>query len=875
MASEAEHALPATWPFLRDLFNEVERTGQAFSNPDFDMMVHKELEGVLEECHYSGVWIPIRDRSGSIAGFYNSIYEITRFKIMERRSRLLGRIAALPDFHKRTAWQHILEALEPFEKDIPLLALYSAVIEERPQSEVYVLKLEGTLGTDASHPATPSTLHLHDEDDGFLSKLRAAKASGEPVFIDVDQANPPAYLHGIKWRGFGDVPHVILVAPLFVTGILGGFIIAGLNPRRPFNEDHKQFALDLNRVAIGAVAGSISFEQAMARESRLTQQVTERERFIRKLAEIATVGIYSLTTEGVISWANPMFYELTGVSSRDEDNHGLFQADSVIEEDRPLAVNAMGDAIKHHKSTVLELRQKLKWTPPGVDTPEPRQILVSIVPNVINGVVENIIGCITDIKAIKWSEKLQTQAAEAALEAKKRQERFIDTTSHEMRNPLSALMQSADGIGSLVERARGSREQDAELMEILGDISENSSTIMFCAAHQKRIVDDVLTVSRLDSSMLTITPVLADVAVVVKQCMQMFEAEFSAFEFNASYMLESTYNDLKVSWVHCDPSRLTQVIINLITNAIKFTKTSAKREIQVKLGASTDLPAITGLQWFPSAQRQSSPEPETCTKQEVYITVQVTDTGKGISADEMSLLFKRFAQANPKTHIQYGGSGLGLFISRELTELQRGVMGAMSEPGKGSTFGFYIKARRATMLEMAGKQTSFQSPSGGPRRPPATPNTRAASTTLASGVAPKRILLVEDNILNQKVLSKQLRRLGCIVHIANHGLEALEFLRTTRFWRDNAASDGGEDLTVVLMDWEMPVMDGLSATRKMRQWEAEGVLTRHLKVIATTANAREEQVQMALQAGVVSCFVFFPCPLPAFSLSMTDPTLVL
>lgn len=100
------------------------------------------------------------------------------------------------------------------------------------------------------------------------------------------------------------------------------------------------------------------------------------------------------------------------------------------------------------------------------------------------------------------------------------------------------------------------------------------------------------------------------------------------------------------------------------------------------------------------------------------------------------------------------------------------------------------------------------------------------------------------------MLSKQLQRLGCTVHIANHGLEALEFLKRTRFWRENKGE--GEDLTVMLMDWEMPVMDGLTATRKIRELEEQELLTEHLAIIATTANARDEQVRMAYDAGVVS-----------------------
>lgn len=135
--------------------------------------------------------------------------------------------------------------------------------------------------------------------------------------------------------------------------------------------------------------------------------------------------------------------------------------------------------------------------------------------------------------------------------------------------------------------------------------------------------------------------------------------------------------------------------------------------------------------------------------------------------------------------------------------------------------------------------------------PPTPPHDRPVT----SPPSPISILLVEDNLVNQKVLSKQLQRLGYVVHIANHGMEALDFIETTRFWRAN--DDAGESIDCVLMDWEMPVMDGLACTRAIREWEKQGLLTVHLPIIATTANTRQEQVQEALDAGMVSACVLF------------------
>ena len=110
------------------------------------------------------------------------------------------------------------------------------------------------------------------------------------------------------------------------------------------------------------------------------------------------------------------------------------------------------------------------------------------------------------------------------------------------------------------------------------------------------------------------------------------------------------------------------------------------------------------------------------------------------------------------------------------------------------------------------------------------------------------VLLVEDNVVNQTILAKQLKKAGCTVTIANHGLEALERLRETRLWHTNL---DGKKMDIILMDWEMPVMDGLTCAKEIRILETTGHLVGHVEIIATTANARDEQLQMALESGIV------------------------
>lgn len=238
----------------------------------------------------------------------------------------------------------------------------------------------------------------------------------------------------------------------------------------------------------------------------------------------------------------------------------------------------------------------------------------------------------------------------------------------------------------------------------------------------------------------------------------------------------------------------------------------------------------------------------------------------------------------------YGGFGLGLFICRELAELQGGQIGLSSVPGQGTTFTFYVEARRQNSI--AAKRPSIsngelldvsnqlllndingKSCHAAPRvssidnNSPSIPNLDPQNL---------HILVVEDNKINQTVLVRQLRLLGCKVYAADHGLEAIDFLTRTSFFKapflpgsppqlhdkgkqnKNTNLENAESpipLSVVLMDLEMPIMDGLTCVRRIREMEADGTIIRHVPIIAVTANARSEQIAEAMNAGMVSCFL--------------------
>lgn len=371
----------------------------------------------------------------------------------------------------------------------------------------------------------------------------------------------------------------------------------------------------------------------------------------------------------------------------------------------------------------------------------------------------------------------------------------------------------------------------------------------------------------------------------------MFEGELETNDIAMEFRMERSYLDLKIDWVKLDPSRLLQVLINLTTNAIKFTQGQEKRTIVVSVGASEERPrgANAEVSYFPSRSKRKdlmTEDPEWGDGDEVYLQFGVQDTGRGLSEKEMTLLFQRFSQASPRTHVQYGGSGLGLFISRELTELQGGEIGVSSERGVGSVFAFYVKARKAnnfseetpiaTTISSLRRNSSNSSvtieskknSSGNAVHRSHTKTNRRRSTVTPPVTSPVpatppssidhsklKVLIVEDNLVNQKVLQKQLRNIGFMTEVANHGGEAIEALKTSTYW--SGMEGTGNDLAVILMDLEMPFMDGLTCTRRIREYEADGTIVRHVPIIAVTANARLEQIETAMAAGMVSVSMFF------------------
>ena len=882
------------WDLVKDVFATAISTGQATMKDDDCLFIQRSsLPGSLEETYFSWSIIPLVGEDGSVTGLYNPAFEKTRRKIAERRMLTLRELGektnAAPEL--KVFWEQVLKALATNELDTPFVLIYS--VSDEVDSDASSIQsnngfgmkqclLEGKLGVPDGHKAAPQQLDLRAGTQFFAQVFREAIKSDQPALLRVEDGTLDLnLLEGIEWRGFGDPCQAAVVCPIHLTGreSVLGFLVMGINPRRPYDDDYSLFVQLLSRQLATSMASVVLFEEEIARGRRAarlaaldrielseqlaarTQEAVESETRFTRMAELAPVGIFIADKVGQITYCNEKWYEISKIPKGGHAYDNWMEW--VKDEDKDMVKTLWSNLVHDTTAFSSEFRFKASWRDPNGNAGE-TWVLASAYPEQYeDGSLKVIFGSITDISRQKWAEHFEKRRVEEAVELKRQQENFIDITSHEMRNPLSAILQCADEIHTTLANFQSeNRSLHESLSNLLDNAVDSAQTIALCANHQKRIVDDVLTLSKLDSKLLVVTPCDAMPVSVAKRALKMFDGEIQTAGIQLKFEIDESMQKLAVDWVRMDPSRLLQVLINLITNAIKFTTTRDKRIITVILGATLERPHREGFRfaYFPTQQKYKdiTKTPEWGNGDKVFIHFAVEDTGRGLTEDEMKLLFIRFSQASPRTHVQYGGSGLGLFISRELVEMQGGEIGVKSKSGEGSTFAFYVKTRRST----APAEVLDQLPTIGSRKTSSSSDQKPASPSLKTPQAKctpsnsvestsMNVLIVEDNLVNQKVLKKQLHNLGYNVFIANHGEECLDQLRKSKFWANHEPD--AADLTVVLMDLEMPVMDGLTCARRIREFQQSKEITSHVPIIAVTANARGEQIETAIQAGMVSC----------------------
>lgn len=738
---------------------------------------------------------------------------------------MLNMLASVVSQNVEDVFSHILTTLETNPNDIPLAMLYR--VQEGEDSNI--LRLQGHVGLPKGHRLIIETATI-DSEEGLIPSLR--RAGSDNMVIDYDER-----FDGVSWKGWGEPSKRIVILPIASASQLFGYLIFGTNPYRPDDSICQQFTQDLGRMVSSIVSSAIDFDSNKKRQEQLEADLAFSDLKLRHLIDHACVGMCHVSTDGVMLWGNNHYYELAGQVA---DNHPERFAflDVYHDQDRPKAESIWEDLVKGADHVTAELRVKRMFTPPTGD-PEPATLQVYAFPYRDDlGYVRSVMACTTDISRLKWAQTFQARLAAEAREAKRHQEAFIDVVSHELRNPLSAIVHAADAITNAVEECQVRiRDAPQSCIEALDDSMQSAKIISECANHQKRIIDDILTLSNLDSMLLSITPVAVKPAKLVDSIVKMFAAELRMHQIAYDVTADSSLVDLGIEELRFDPSRVTQIFINLLTNAIKFVAPTKSPTLSIRIGACLSEPRSLfseDTSW--AKERKPHPDltggPEWGTGEEVYLAFSVKDSGIGLKDEEKHKIFERFRQANVITHVKYGGSGLGLFISKELTEKQGGEIGVSSVFGTGSTFGFYVKTRRVEK-----KLATVNS----------IPDSTRCTHTFSES---PHILIVEDNLTNQKILGRILEKAGCEVNIANHGLEALDTLAKQR-------------PDIVLMDLHMPVLDGFDTMRQIRNNElvgeglsghAEETAIRsdaHLPIIALSGDVLQNCFDDAIAAGAV------------------------
>mgnify|MGYP002824008203 CR=1 FL=1 len=368
------------------------------------------------------------------------------------------------------------------------------------------------------------------------------------------------------------------------------------------------------------------------------------------------------------------------------------------------------------------------------------------------------------IRAEQYAKELE-EARDEALQASKAKSDFLANMSHEIRTPLNGLI----GMSELLIRMK----LEEKPHEMVKTIHQSSKLLL-------ALLNDILDFSKIEAGYME----LEEEPFSLESCVTDVVKIFNSLAEEKGLQLKSQCDENISSYINGDATRLRQVLLNLVGNAIKFT-----HEGHVALHI-------------------------TQTAEQLHFKIE--DTGIGMPPECIKTLFDAFVQQDASTTRKYGGTGLGLSICKHLVELMGGRIWAESQPGQGSTFHFTIPYQPIDSAKLDWEEISDEEEQG------------------FATLYPLNILLVEDNEINQRVFKEMLGKLGYSVQVASHGREAICMLKTT-------------DYDVILMDMQMPVLDGPSTTIHIRQ---HFPASRQPRIVALTANIMGPQRRVCLDAGM-------------------------
>lgn len=503
--------------------------------------------------------------------------------------------------------------------------------------------------------------------------------------------------------------------------------------------------------------------------------LAESERFMRIMTDILPCMVGYWNSELRCDFANDSYLEWFGKTK--EQMHDIsireLMGDALFSKNEEYIQAALKGEQQEFERTLTKADGSTGYT------------RVHYIPDLIGDRIPGFFVLVIDISDLKrnqleW-EYLNSELAkqkDEAEEASRAKSAFLATMSHDIRTPVSGVI----GLSDLLQET----ELTAEQREYLDLICRSGESLL-------GLINDILDFSKIEAGKLELEALNFDLSTVVKDTVALFAHRTADSDVTLEYRCDPAIPER----LYGDPGRLGQILNNLVGNAIKFTK---EGEIVV----NADLRA----------------------EQDNFVTIlfEVRDSGIGIPRERQEAVFSPYTQAEGSTTRKYGGTGLGLAICKQLAELMGGEIGVNSEEGKGSTFWFtarFVKQNSGTQCSGEGQliQTEVTSDVAAPH-----------------SVSLKRILLAEDNPINQKIAVKTLNMLGYSVDVVANGLEAVRALELT-------------DYDLVLMDCMMPVMNGFQATSVIRDADTT-VLNHDVPIIAMTANAIKGDREKCLDAGM-------------------------